>query len=223
MAKIKTSKLLIDGQEWSINYNCSPTGVFSVSIPMDIRLRLGIEDGRITGEKLEEIEKVVNEAHSKYIKSKTSLKLKIGISFGASGEFVKDLNDEFIREFMGYQNKFLVSTFSTGFRSLLALDFQVIIEEDRNGVVTQYEGIPLEKHTESKIYEWKKVCQGYIDKDKIHRFNDHEKVIEFSETALNNLISLKNQLKKASIFLIHLLNSEDFEMLINSDNIKLLK
>ena len=43
MAKIKTSKLLIDGQEWSINYNCSPTGVFSVSIPMDIRLRLGIE------------------------------------------------------------------------------------------------------------------------------------------------------------------------------------
>ena len=95
-------------------------------------------------------------------------------------------------------------------------------EEDRNGVITQFEGIPLEEHRESEVYPWKKVCQGYIDKDKIHRFDDNEVVIEYSETALNNLKELRNQLKKASIFLLNLVSSDDLELLIASNDTKLL-
>lgn len=220
MAKIKTTKYLIDGREIEVNFNCSSKGMFSASIPFEIRKNLGIEEGKLTGLELEDIEKIIQEAHEKYIKSKTVLKLKIGVTFGACGEFVKDINGEFIRELLGYGNEFLISSFGKSVDSMIGFDYRVIIEEDRDGRISNFEAREIPENCE--VLKWKRVCGKYMDYNQIHSFDKSEKIIEYTEAALVNLGEIQKQMRKAAMFIVSLITSDKLELMLNSGDMKLL-
>ncbi|MEA1849206.1 hypothetical protein U9K52_09805 [Chryseobacterium sp. MHB01] len=221
MAKIKTTKYLIDGAEIEVNFNCSSKGVFSASIPYVISETLGIEHSKLTGPKLDEIEKIISNAYMKYIDSNTNYKLKIGIAFGACGEFVKDPDGNRIEELLGYGNEFLLSSFGNNMDSMIGFDFRVIIEENRDGRFSYFEAKKIPEDFSLDL-KWKKVCGKYMDDSRIHRFDKNEKIIEFSETAMQNLEEIQKQMRKASTFLIKLITSEKLDLMLNSADVKLL-
>lgn len=222
MPKIKTEKYTLEGKEYVINFNCSSKGVFSVTIPHALAQKLKIKDEKLRSSNLEDIQNVVKEAFSKFVKANTVLRLKIGIKFGASGSFVRDVDGEFIREFLGYGNKLSISGHMMGFSSLIGFDYRVIIEEDRNGNTTHYEAQKLPDNPDFEVMEWRKVTGGYIDRHLISYLSSDEKIIEYSEDAMNNLKAIESSFKKASKFLAELISSENFELLINQNKIKLL-
>lgn len=61
----------------------------------------------------------------------------------------------------------------------------------------------------------------YVSTSNIYMSSDY-KLIEFSETALNNLESIKEQFRKASSFIVELLTNENAELILGSNNLKLL-
>lgn len=222
MPKIKTEKYTLEGKEYAINFNCSSKGVFSVTIPHALAQKLKIKDEKLRSSNLEDIQNVVKDAFSKFVKANTVLRLKIGIKFGASGSFVRDTDGEFIREFLGYGNKLCMSVHGTGLSSLVGFDYRVIIEEDRNGNTTHYEAQKLPDDPDFEVKEWQKATGGYIDKHLISWLSSDEKVIEYSEAAMNNLKAIENSFRKASKFLAELVSNENFEILMNQNDIKLL-
>lgn len=174
-------------------------------------------------DQFEEAEKILNqfsEGYQKYIESKTVLKLKIGVTFGACGEFVKDINGEFIRELLGYGNEFLISSFGKSVDSMIGFDYRVIIEEDRDGRTSHYEAKLMPNDFE--VLPWRKVCGRYVDGSQIHSFDKGEKIIEFSEAALVNLGEIQKQIRKAAMFLVSLITSDKLELMLNSGDMKLL-
>ena len=51
----------------------------------------------------------------------------------------------------------------------------------------------------------------------------YDALIPYSEQVMNNLQSIQNQLKKASLFLASLISSKNVNELLNNQNVKLLE
>lgn len=219
MAKIKTLRYTVDDQEVKIDISCSSKGVFSFSISQYWKQLLNIKSKNY--ESLAEIETELNISVNEYINSKTKLKLKIGITFGASGDFLKGIKGDILPAFQDNKNH-KINSYGVEFKSMIGLDYRVVIEEHRNGIVNYYQAVSLDKFQQSQIYPWNRVINGYVDDKLIYRLNESERLIDFSEQTLESLSAIKQQLQKASAFLGELFTSEELELILTSE-IKLLE
>ncbi|SEA59429.1 hypothetical protein SAMN05192529_13143 [Arachidicoccus rhizosphaerae] len=219
MAKIKTEKYVLDGQEITVAFNCNSQGVFSTNLSYLMAEKLGL-DSRLTANSLQELEDIISKAFSDYLKANTSMKLKIGISFGVSGEFAKHPEGEFIKETLPYGNKFEIGGFYDHKRAHFAFGFRVLIEETIDGRVYLHEALPTNEY-DYPDRDWQKECDGYIT-HKSTSENSGEQIIEFSQEALNTLTQIKEQIQKASVFMINLLSQEDISGALTMGATKLL-
>lgn len=212
MAKIKTEKIKIDNIGHEVQFHCSSSGEFSLKCQYIVSERLNLEQKKCKENSLQEIQSYFHDCYNQYINSVTSFALKIGITFGASGDFTKnDLN-----EFIIFGNNYIRNTSYSDFDSLLGFDYRVMIEEKVNESYFYYEAIPIKKY-DGTIYEWNKVFHDWIGKKKIHSFNNNEVIIDFSEQALTNLKAISIQLRNAAEYLNNLINHDNLQRLINSE------
>jgi hypothetical protein len=218
MARIKSKKYEIDGQTIEVNFNCSPSGIFSTNLHCVIVDKLGIGQSKLEGGSLKEIEDVLTNAFIDYKEAKTFYKAKIAIVFGASGDFVRLPDGELNDKFFGAQNPYKLSTTFLHTDSIIGLDYKVIIEENRDGRINYYNAIHKSK-LGSDIHPWNKEVDCFITTTQEH-IRDNFKLIDYSESALLNLQSITKQMQKASSFLIDILSSDKVELILNSGNIK---
>lgn len=223
MAKIKTKKYTFEEKEIAINFNCSQSGEFSVNLKPTMVDKLGL-DVQLKGLSLQELEKTIDDAFQDYKKANTTYTLKIGVSFGICGEFLRDELGEFIPEALGYNNPLHITSFGIGnshLSSLIGLDFHVVIIQNIDGREFKYEAVPVDKF--DKVPDHKIVYNGYVANELIHfSSSDKEKLIDYSELALSNLLSIRSQLQRASKFLATLVSSDKLEIMLNSSDIKML-
>lgn len=221
MARIKTVKYEFDGKEIEVNFNCSTSGIFSTNLHFVIQEKLNLQ-GRLECSSLKELEDIINSAFIAYKEANTSYRLMIAICFGASGEFLKkpdgDWNEKF---YPHHSNPYKISISMSQLRSAIGIDFRVVIEENRDGRISY--------HCTNRI-DFNPFHENLSDKNKIGdyyasgntRIHSDEKLIEYSDTAINNLRSIVCQLQKASSFLVDLVSSERMELILGSENMKAL-
>ena len=102
MAKIKTKKYTVDGEEIKVDFSCSSQGVFSFSMRNDISTKLGISC--LDDSCLIELEKKLDNDILKYLESTKVNELVIGIIFSCGGMFA-NLSDK-KTSFLPKQSKF---------------------------------------------------------------------------------------------------------------------
>lgn len=222
MARLKTQKYEFDGEEIAVNFNCSTSGIFSVNIHCTIQEKLGLQ-GRLEYSSLKELEDVIDNAFRAYKEANTSYKLMIAICFGASGEFKKKPDGEWNEKFLPFASNphnFTISMHSV--TSAVGLDYRVLIEENRDGRISYYKA----RHISFNPFNEDKTKLKHLTGDYHSIGNTYirgeEKLIEYSDTALNNLNSISLQLQKASSFLVNLVTSNKLDLFLNSSNMNLL-
>lgn len=218
MARIKSTKYEIDGQNIKVNFNCSPSGVFSTNLNFVLVKKLGLRNAQLEGESLKEIEDALSKAFVAYKEAKTTYKVKIAIYFGASGNFVKLPNGEWNDKFFGEHNPYKLSTAFLQVDSIIGLDYKVIIEENIDGRIYYHKAIHSSQF-DSTIHPWNKKVDGYITAGNEH-MEKSVKLIDYTEAALHNLQSITKQMQKASSFLIEILSSDIAGFILNSENLR---
>lgn len=222
MAKIKTVKYFIEGKEVTINFNCSTRGIFSASVPYSIQEKLNISKKKLEGSELSELEKIVSDAYRAYVDSKTELTLKIGVTYGAAGSYLKNSEGEYLKGMEAYRHPHVIGLYSE-FKSLISFDYRVIIEENRNEVTSRYQAKVIPADLDRDVFlKYRKVIGIYMDDGEIHTNKQAEIILPYSESALDNLEKIKNQLQKASEFLNNLISTDNLAELISLPNMKLL-
>lgn len=220
MARIKTEKYVIDGQEIEVHFNCSKSGVFSTNLPYTMVEKLGIERKVLEGTSLSEIECLISRAFGAYKDANTSYKLKIAISFGASGDFTNNPDGSFNEKFIGGRNPFKMESGFSRINSRIGLDYKILIEENRDGRISYYNAVQQEKYKE--ISHWQKQVGNFVSSS-TDRLKDEDIIIDYTEVAFQNLLSITSQLQKASSFLVELLSSDKMEFILSSENLKLIE
>lgn len=221
MARIKTKKYTFGNQEIDVNFNCSSSGLFSTSLHCVIEEKLGIS-GRLEGASLKEVEDILDEAFMKYKDAKTSYRLLIAICFGARGYFTMNHDNTYNSNFDKEKGKYKMNGMLNNLTSCIGIDFNVVIEENRDDHISYYNAEKRDKLPNFHFNTYNYIEVGdYISTSSLYMSNDY-KLIEFSEMAFNNLESIKEQLRKASSFIVELLTNENAELILNSNNLKLL-
>lgn len=221
MARIKTEKYDFGGEEIQVNYNCSTSGIFSTNLNSTIQEKLGLK-GRMEASSLSELEDTISKAFIAYKESRTSYRLLIAIYFGASGAFTFLEDGSFNSKFgssSGIGDKYTLLTSMTQVHSAIGLDFEVLIEENRDGRIIHYKTWPLSDNRLSRrssieVGGYGSCGQAYLGR--------HYDIIEYSEQALCNLESIKSQLRKASNFLIELISNDNLGLLLSGSSLKSL-
>lgn len=221
MARIKTKKYTFGNQEIDVNFNCSSSGLFSTNLHFTIEKKLGIS-GRLEGSSLKEIEDILDEAFRKYKDANTSYRLLIAICFGARGYFTMNHDNTYNLNFDKEKGKYKMSGMINNLTSCIGIDFKVVIEENRDGRVLYYNAMKRDQFPDFHFTNYNYIEVGdYVSTSDIYMSSDY-KLIEFSETALNNLESIKEQFRKASSFIVELLTNENVELILGSNDLKLL-
>jgi len=217
MAKIKTKKYEFDKKEIEVNFNCSSSGVFSTNLPRAIQEKLGL-DIQIVGNSLKEIEGILDQAFLDYKNARTSYRLLIAICFGANGDFTKNQDNTYNLCFDKEGGRYKLNGFFYDM-PCIGIDYSVIIEENRDGRIYYHSTIP--KGTLA-CFNNSVTIGNYVSTGGSNYMAKKYKLIEFSEAALKNLNSIKEQLRRASAFLIELLTSDKMEIILSNGNFKLL-
>lgn len=217
MATIKTKKYEMDGKELEVRFNCSTSGLFSTNLNWVLAENLGL-DKRLEYSSLKDLESIIDNAFLAYKDANTAYSLKIGIKFGASGEFRKLPGTEDI--FIKSGSKHYISASFGKLDSIVGIDFRVLIEENRDGRITYYKTESKEKFNGS-IYQWNKEVEGFIMTTQAH-IGSEEKLINYTENTVTNLNSIVTQFQKAAQFISEIMNSDNTELILSSNNMKAL-
>lgn len=221
MARIKTKKYTFGNQEIDVNFNCSSSGLFSTNLHCVIEEKLGIS-GRLEGVSLKEIEDILDEAFIKYKDTRTSYRLLIAICFGVRGHFTMNHDNTYNLNFDKEKGRYKMNGVLNNLTSCIGIDFKVVMEENRDGRIFYYNTMKLDQLPDFHFNNYNYIEVGdYVSTSNIYMSSDY-KLIEFSETALNNLESIKEQFRKASSFIVELLTNENAELILGSNNLKLL-
>lgn len=221
MARIKTEIYEIDGHTIEVNFNCSKSGVFSTSLPFSMVEKLGIERGKLESTSLSDIENTISKAFIAYKEANTSYNLKIAIKFGACGDFTKLPDGEWNKMFMGGNDSpYILRNHFSEIGSVIGLDYEVLIEENRDGRITYHHAVPKDRL--DIIRSWQKEVGNFVTLES-RRLSSKVKLIDYSEFALQNLQSITVQLQKASAFLVDLVSSEEIELILNSGSLKVIE
>jgi hypothetical protein len=221
MARIKTVQYEIDGQVVPVNFNCSSEGKFSTNLSSVMMDKLGIDRKRLEGQTLQEIEKVINDAFIAYKNAKTSYRLLIKIDFGVSGSFTHKLNGEIHEKLGGYDNPLIINNHFTDCDSLIGLDYDIIIEENRDGRLTYFQAVKKDDYP-GNLYEWNVVVGDYFTGSKEHFRGSKSKLIEYDEQIIKNLDDIIKSFQKASTFLVDILTDDNVGNILSGNNLKAL-
>ena len=221
MAKIKTKKYTVDGEEIKVDFSCSSQGVFSFSMRNDIITKLGISCLDYSCLSLIELEKKLDNYILKYLESTKVNELVIGIIFSCGGMFA-NLPDK-KTSFLPTQSKFRNNDYYKGSR--LGFHYEIMIKQSYNNQVLYYNTENykelVQKYGEHNPYKGDLIIEGYTNTSINHSISDYI-FIPFTHKALANLESIQEQFRKASQFIYELVSSNDIELLLNSTNNNLI-
>lgn len=218
MARIKTKKYEFDKEEIEVIFNCSSSGVFSTNLHYTIQKKLNLDD-RIEGSSLKEVEDILDKAFLDYKNAHTSYRLLIAIRFGANRDFTMNRDNTYNVCFDKEDGRYKLDGLFCDI-PCIGIEFSVIIEENRDGRIYYHKTLP--KGTLS-CFNDSITIGNYVSIGGSHYMNSKYKLIEYSEVALKNLKSIKEQLRKASAFIVGLLTNEKMEAILGNENLKLLQ
>ena len=225
MAKIKTKSYEFDGKKIDVNFNCSSAGIFSASLNVTIVEKLNLTTSKLSGTSLREIEELLDNAFVAYKDAKTSYRLKIAIYFGAAGDFIELEEGKTDPRFLGYRNDLVLQTAMMPVNSIFGLNYDVLIEENRDGRIFNYKSERIEsflnKRNDNELLPWQKVCGNYVSTGPANH-RSATKLIDFTEEALQNLQSITRQVQNAVQFITTLVTSDNTQELLNSQDFRLL-
>lgn len=216
MAKIKTKKYTIDGEEIKVDFSCSSSGVFSFSMRGDIMTKLGFSYIKDSSLSLSELENHIDEYVKKYLEATKKMELVIAIQFFCGGEFAKrqDRKESFLPD----RSKFRDNGYM-GKESKIGFNYEILIKESYNNQIIYHNTCELEELY--RIYNGRNPYKGDIQIDgyaSTNIKNNHSDYtfIPFTKEALANVESIQEQLRKASQFIYELVSSKDIEILLGS-------
>lgn len=215
MAKIKTKKYVIDGEEIKVDFNCSSSGVFSFSLRQDLKTKLGIfvdDSKRIS---LSELEKTIDDCVFKYKETTKVNELVIGIIYKSSNKL--SLSED--KETCLFNKRSKFSTFEHHRESSITFAYQVMIKQTCNGQIIYYDTTKYNASLyEDNQYRHKPdiIIEDYNNINIIYSTSEFT-IIPFTQESLANIESIQEQLRKASQFIYELVSSDNFENLISSN------
>lgn len=224
MARIKVLEYTFENETIKIPVNVSVNGVFSCSIPHLMAQKLGLEKNDLLGSKLSDVEDVLNSAFYEYKQRSNKTRMMVAISFKATRNFMMD---EKGNPHPAFDMFFDSSRWADEYYDRISFGYRILLEESINGTRFYYDARQREQVSstilENKIIPESRQCEGWVG---IHSttISSTEKIImPYSEKLVENLESIKQQLRNASNFLSELLSASNREELLVSDNFKLLK
>ena len=222
MAKIKTKSYSVGKSNYEVIFYCSKEGTFSVKIPKELSVSIGLDEREVISKSLSETELMIEDAYSKFKNSNTEYKLKIGILFGASGKFRLNENGEPNECFYKSKEGFKIESPFSNFKSMVGFDYRILIEENRDGVVQLYSTEKKEDAT-TTIHDNSIVINNYVKSWGAHTTNKDEVVIDYNENTLNNIKSISMQIRNASDFLVRLLTNVNLTSILECNGINMLE
>lgn len=219
MAKIKEIEITLDGEMYLLKINCSSKGIFTCKIPHEVSSALNIYSN-ISGATLQEVENQVHSAYSEYLNATKTVRLVVAVQFRANRKFTKDSKGNLLPAYFA-DSKFLFSIgWSSDFHSVLAFGYKICIEETINGNKRYYHAVHESKASRYTKDNFEKVGDYYREHSE---YLSNCEILDYSESLVNNLQSIENQLRNASEFLSNLFTNEESMKLLSEENIKLLK
>lgn len=203
MAKIKDLKFEIKGEKFSVNVNCTSTGLFTANIPRFIADALHLSE-RLSASSLKELEKIFFDAINRYKTSETKEELFLAIKYGANGRYNRKSDGYPL--FGQHGTKYYINM-SFGEIDVLGFEFEVAIKETIDGKASWFEA-KLGKDF-SHIQE-----KQHSEPDKYHKngklYNlDKWKMIPFSEKALETLKIAEEKIRQASETLFNFIEQDE--------------
>ena len=223
MARIKVLEYTFNNETVKVPVNVSVHGVFSCSIPYEMSQKLGLKDNNLSGSKLSDVEDVLSSAFYEYRQRTIKTSIMVAISFKATRNFMMD---EKGNPHPAFDMFFDSSRWANEYYDRISFGYRILLEESIDGTRFYYDARQREQVSytilENKIIPESRQCEGWLG---IHSttISSTEKIImPYSEKLVENLESIKQQLRNASNFLSELLSASNREELLVSDNFKLL-
>lgn len=209
MARIRTDKCIIDDKEYSINYNCSSKGIFSVMMSEDLEEVLGIDLFEINRKacSLKDLHLKVNEAIKNRTELDTVRSLHIAIVYKCSGHYAelslggknpKAQNDKhYQRNVAG---------------SVIRFEHTVLMLEERGCNKNYY----VARKT-SKLSGTGEQCiiDGYRKCEYTPIVNE-QTIIPYSKERIETLDSIREQFRRASEFMLDIVSNDKIATLLES-------
>lgn len=225
MAKIKTIKQTVNGMNYEIVIKCNSKGRFSCDIPLPLRSIISDlqEIQRTEYQSMQNLESMIIDKIAKHRESMIKTELVIAVSFKARGRIVRNENDITLPQFSQTGKFRMDSTFFYEKGDVIYYDYNVLLKETINGNAEYYRTSKLccDRFTEH-VPEYRKI-NGYIAENRIYSIKDYACILPYDETILTNLDAIRNQFKKAVLFLSDLLDNEKAAVFLLTDrNVNLL-
>ena len=222
MAKIKAKNYSVGNNNYNVSFYCSKEGTFSVKIPKELSVSIGLDEREVVSKSLSEAESMVEDAYLKFKNSNTEYKLKIGILFGASGYFRLNEDGKPNENFYKSKEGFGISSPFSNFKSIIGFDYRILIEENIDGVVRLYSTEKKDDST-TTINDNSIIIGNYVKSWGSHTINKDEVVIDYNETTLKNIKSISMQIRNASSFLAKLLTNVNLASILECNGINMLE
>lgn len=224
MARIKVLEYSFENETIKVPVNVSVNGIFSCSIPYLMSKKLGLEDNSLLGKKLSDVEDVLNTAFYEYKQRSIKTSMKVAISFKATRKFMMD---EKGNPHPAYDIFVDSSQWPNEYFDRISFGYRILLEESINGTHFYYEVRQTEQVNsdilEKMLIPKSRQFEGWVGMHSTTISSAEKIIMPYSEKLIDNLESIKQQLRNASNFLSELLSASNIEELLASNNFKLLK
>jgi len=217
MAKIKTLRFTINGEERTADLKCDSKGLFSILLPKEISTAFNARQN-IELAKMSEVESSFYDFLHRYKTAKTTTEMLIGIQYSACGSFSNDLSG--CRMFDNRSKFSLSISFDANSSSALRFGYKVFIKTITDGIATY--DVARKGNANREIYI---PGQDYKNREKEdetvwysdgHFYDGGLKdfvIIPFSENAVATLESTKEALQRISIKLHEFVSKDTDEVI----------
>lgn len=227
MARVKVLEYTFENETIKVPVNVSVDGTFSCSIQFQMSQKLDLKDNKLSGKTLSDIEDVLNTAFYEYKQRTTKKRMVVSITFKATRGFTFNEKGEQHPAFIGDNSFYESHQWSNEYHDNISFGYRILLEESINGKRFYYSAKKREEVNEylllNRLIPESRQLDGWVGESSTSLNPSEKTLIPYSEKLIENLESIKRQLRNAAFFLGDLLSSDSKESLLISDNFKLLK